>query len=219
MPKLSVAEVCDLLHPYLEVEAPRSICEKVQRYVALLELWNKKLNLTAVREPEEMVRRHFGESFYFARVLPQFDTLLDVGSGAGFPGLPISMLRPAADIVLAESQLRKAAFLREAAWMVGSRARVWAHRVEEMEAGRRFQVVVLRAVDNMREALEHAFARLQPGGTLAFLIPGGGVDNLPEAKWNSVQTYDVPFSAGRILVAKLAGGAASAPGFSVGTGF
>ena len=89
MPKLPADEICRLLYPYIGYEAPRALCEKVQRHIALLQVWNKKLNLTSVREPEEIVQRHFGESFYLARLLPEFQTLLDLGSGAGFPGRPI----------------------------------------------------------------------------------------------------------------------------------
>ena len=204
MPRLDPEEVCHLLRPYLDQEPSRALCEKVQRYVALLELWNKKLNLTSVREPRNMVERHVGESFYMARLLPEFATLLDLGSGAGFPGLPISMLRPEADVMLAEAQVRKAVFLREAAWMTGSHARVWAHRVEEMEHGYRFDVVTLRAVDNMQEALTAAMDRIEPGGTLAFFTGEGGVTRLPEAHWADVSTHNVPRSNGRIMIARLA---------------
>lgn len=204
MAKLTSDQVCELLRPYLDLHAPRAVCEKVQRYVALLEVWNKKLNLTSVRDPEQVVQRHFGESFYLARLLPEFATLLDVGSGAGFPGLPISLLRPAADVLLAEAQVRKAAFLREAVWMTGSHAKVWAHRVEELEQESRFDVVVLRAVDNMDLALSVAAQRMAPGGTLAFFVGEDARDKMPQGEWSSVEAYDVPLSSGRIVVAKLA---------------
>ena len=206
MPRIDPEEVCRLLRPYLEQEPPRPLCEKVQRYIALLEAWNKKLNLTSVREPAQMVERHVGESFYMARLLPEFGTLLDLGSGAGFPGLPISILRPEADVMLAEAQARKAVFLREAAWMTGSHARIWAHRVEEMERDYRFDVVTLRAVDNMPDAMAIAMDRLESGGLLAFFTGAGGVTRLPEARWADVTTHNIPQSSGRIIIAKLAQG-------------
>lgn len=204
MPKLDAAEIGLLLQPYLTQEASRSLCERVQRYIALLEVWNKKLNLTSVREPAQMVERHLGESFYMARLLPEFQTLLDLGSGAGFPGLPISLLRPEADVMLAEAHAKKAVFLREAVWMTGSHARVWAHRVEEMERDYRFDVVTLRAVDDMPNALNLAMDRIEPGGTLAFFTAQGGETRLPDAQWAHVSTHNVPQSGGRILVARLA---------------
>lgn len=204
MPRLPVDEVCRLLQPYLAGDPPRALCEKVQRYVALLELWNKKLSLTSVREPEQMVQRHVGESIYLARLLPEFQTLLDLGSGAGFPGLPISLVRQGTDVMLAEANVKKAVFLRESVWMTGSAARVWPHRVEEMEQGYRFDVVTLRAVDNMQEALALAMDRLEPGGTLAFFTGEGGVTRLPEAHWADVTTHDVPLTSGRLMIARLA---------------
>ncbi|WP_419805054.1 16S rRNA (guanine(527)-N(7))-methyltransferase RsmG [Terriglobus sp.] len=204
MAKLDPEQIGRLLRPYLDGEPPRSLYERVQRYISLLEIWNKKLNLTSVRDPEQMVQRHVGESFYMARLLPEFQTMLDLGSGAGFPGLPVSLLRPEADVMLAEAHAKKAVFLREAVWMTGSHARVWAHRVEEMEKGYRFDVVTLRAVEEMREALTAAMERLEPGGTLAFFTGEGGATHLPEAHWADVTTHHVPLSSGRILIARLA---------------
>lgn len=204
MAKLDPEEIGLLLQPYLGQEPSRALCERVQRYIALLEVWNKKLNLTSVREPAQMVERHVGESFYMARLLPEFHTLLDLGSGAGFPGLPIAIWRPESDVMLAEAHVKKAIFLREAVWMTGAKARVWAHRVEEMERDYRFDVVTLRAVDNMPNALTLAMDRIEPGGTLAFFTAQGGETRLPEAKWANVTTHNVPQSGGRILIAKLA---------------
>ena len=204
MPRLDPEEIGKLLRPYLDHDPSRALCEKVQRYISLLEVWNKKLNLTSVREPEQMIQRHIGESLFMARLLPEFQTLLDLGSGGGFPGLPISMLRPGTDVMLAEAHAKKAVFLREAVWMTGSAARVWAHRVEEMEQDYRFDVVTLRAVDNMREALVSAMDRVEPGGTLAFFTGEGGATQLPDARWANVATHSVPLTNGRILIATLA---------------
>jgi 16S rRNA (guanine527-N7)-methyltransferase len=204
MAKLDPTEIGLLLQPYMAQEPPRSLCERVQRYIALLEVWNKKLNLTSVRDQVGMVERHVGESLYMSRLLPEFQTLLDLGSGAGFPGIPISLLHPEADVMLAEGHAKKAIFLREAVWMTGSHARVWAHRVEEMERDYRFDVVTLRAVDNMPNALALAMERIEPGGTLAFFTAQGGETRLPDAHWANVATHNVPKSGGRILIAKLA---------------
>jgi 16S rRNA (guanine527-N7)-methyltransferase len=103
--------------------------------------------------------------------------VLDLGSGAGFPGLPIQLLLPELRVTLAESQNKKASFLREAVRTLGlANAEVWAGRAEEMAAGRSYEVVTLRAVDNMPAALAAAEARLQPGGILLSYVTEGRPD-------------------------------------------
>src|SRR5947209_9573098 len=112
MPTLSEAEIADLLVPYLP-DPPATLLPQLSSYLDLLLKWNARTNLTAIRDPEEIVRRHFGESLFAAQHLGHPDTLLDFGSGAGFPGLPIALLRPDIHVTLAESQNKKATFLRE----------------------------------------------------------------------------------------------------------
>jgi 16S rRNA (guanine527-N7)-methyltransferase len=158
-----------LLEPYLSgIVVPANLYPALLVYLDLLLRWNAQTNLTAIREPESIVRRHFGESLFagacLARRLDREATLLDFGSGAGFPGLPIQLLFPKLRVTLAESQGKKSAFLREAVRSLGLRTEVWAGRVEEMPAGRRFAAVTLRAVDRMPEALALAEEKLtQPG--------------------------------------------------------
>src|ERR1700751_4989766 len=84
-------------------------------YVALIIRWNARTNLTSVRDEEGILSRHFVESIACAQALPAgISTLLDFGSGAGFPGIPIAICRPEIAVTLAESQGKKAAFLLEA---------------------------------------------------------------------------------------------------------
>src|SRR5580692_8691345 len=84
-------------------------------YLALLMRWNARLNLTAIRDEDGILSRHFLESIACARIIPAgAGTLLDFGSGAGFPGIPIALCRPEIAVTLAESQTKKAAFLQEA---------------------------------------------------------------------------------------------------------
>ena len=138
-------------------------------YLDLLLKWNQRTNLTAIRDPEEIVRRHFGESLFVAAHLPVSGNLLDQGSGAGFPGLPIQLAIPSLRVTLAESQNKKASFLREVVRSLGLPTEVWADRVENMPEDRRFDIVTLRAVDNPTVALELARRRLAPGGMIAHL--------------------------------------------------
>ena len=155
-------EMKGLLAPYVEgAEVPEGLYEQLGTYLELLTKWNARTNLTAIREPAEMVRRHFGESLFAARHLPECQTLLDFGSGAGFPGVPMQLWRPGLAVTLAESQNKKATFLREGARSLGLKTEVWGARVEGMAAGRQFDVVALRAVDNMAAALSAAGVRAQ----------------------------------------------------------
>ncbi len=169
---LSQARVAELLVPYVgEATVPAGLYGSLTRYLELLLRWNARTNLTAIRDPEQIVQRHFGESLFaglhLAGHLSARATLLDFGSGAGFPGLPIQLLLPELQVTLAESQGKKAAFLREAVRTLGLGTEVWASRVETMGAERRFDAVTLRAVDRMAEATIVARSRVIAGGWLA----------------------------------------------------
>ncbi len=158
---LNAAAIERLLQPYLEADAaaPPALFDQLAVYLELLLKWNARTNLTAIRQPEEIVRRHFGESLFAARHVGQSGTLLDFGSGAGFPGLPIQLLRPDLQVTLAESQNKKATFLREVVRTLGVQTEVWAGRVEAMPTARSFDVVTARAVDDMQVAMKAASER------------------------------------------------------------
>lgn len=178
MPTLSESAIADLLIPYLAAPylaaSSAGLYPQLSVYLDLLLKWNARTNLTAIRDPEEIVRRHFGESLFAAQHLGNPDTLLDFGSGAGFPGLPIALLRPEIRVTLAESQNKKATFLREAVRTLPlPNVEVWAARAESMPATRRFHTVALRAVDDMEAALAAARARIAQGGQLAILTTRG----------------------------------------------
>jgi 16S rRNA (guanine527-N7)-methyltransferase len=173
MATLDDKAILQLLKPYLgNSPVPGGLIPQLSLYLDLLLKWNGRTNLTAIREPEEIVRRHFGESVFTALHLPSASTLLDFGSGAGFPGLPIQLMLPDLAVTLAESQNKKASFLREAVRTLELRTEVWGSRVESMPAGRQFNIVTLRAVDNMEAAIEAAIPRVRAGGTVAVLTSG-----------------------------------------------
>jgi 16S rRNA (guanine527-N7)-methyltransferase len=157
-----------LLEPYYPAIAGNFL-DQLGIYLDLLMKWNARTNLSAIREPEEIVRRHFGESLFAARHVPTAKTLLDLGSGAGFPGLPIALVRPEIRVTLAESQNKKASFLREVVRTLGLDVEVWGGRAEDLPAERWFDVVTLRAVDNPEQALLVARARLAAGGSIVHL--------------------------------------------------
>jgi 16S rRNA (guanine527-N7)-methyltransferase len=188
MATLSEDRIAQLLKPYLEGQGNSALYGQLSLYLDLLLKWNAKTNLTAIREPEEIVRRHFGESLFAGCHLAPCSKLLDFGSGAGFPGLPIQLLRPEISVTLAESQNKKATFLREVVRSLGLTAEVWDKRVEDMPASRKFDVVCMRAVDAMEIAVPAAEARVRVGGQLAILTtqamaPGNGtLVRLPESE-------------------------------------
>jgi 16S rRNA (guanine527-N7)-methyltransferase len=175
LPALSESAIADLLIPYIPAP-PASLYSQLSQYLDLLLKWNARTNLTAIRDPEEIVRRHFGESLFAAQHLGSPETLLDLGSGAGFPGLPIALLHPAIQVTLAETQNKKATFLREAVRTLSLRnIEVWAARVETMPSTRRFHTVTLRAVDNMAAAI----AAAAPRATHQLLLLTGTPPPLP----------------------------------------
>jgi 16S rRNA (guanine527-N7)-methyltransferase len=146
----------------LQVEQNKRLID----YLALLLRWNSRTNLTAVRDPETILERHFVESIACAQALPPgITTLLDYGSGAGFPGIPIAICRPEIAVTLAESQNKKAAFLHEAIRVTGISAQVHAGRAETLDVI--FDCVTLRAVEQMDLAVQAATLRVGPQGWLA----------------------------------------------------
>jgi 16S rRNA (guanine527-N7)-methyltransferase len=159
MPALPESAIATLLAPYLS-PAPAEILPRLSLYLDLLLKWNARTNLTAIRDPEEIVRRHFGESLFAAQHLGPCATLLDLGSGAGFPGLPIALLHPEIRVTLAESQNKKSTFLREAVRTLSlQNVEIWPARAESMPPTRQFHTVTMRAVDNMAAAIAAAIPR------------------------------------------------------------
>jgi 16S rRNA (guanine527-N7)-methyltransferase len=134
------------------------------RYLQLLSRWNQKMNLTAVRDPEVLVALHLAECLRAAQRIPaEAETVLDFGSGAGLPGIPIQIAQPELRVTLAESQKKKAAFLQEVVRELGLNGSVvHTGRVEDLPATAVFDLVTLRAVDKMGEALRMAFPRIRP---------------------------------------------------------
>ncbi len=191
MPTLPESRLQTLLAPYLgEASIPASLYPQLSNYLDLLLKWNARTNLTAIRDPETIVQRHFGESLFcglqLAPLLASDASLLDFGSGAGFPGLPIQLLLPELHVTLGESQNKKATFLREAIRTLAlPHTEVWSSRIEDMPATTRFDAVTLRAVDRMELAIEAARPRVAPSGwliTLAESLSKAATDNIPLPK-------------------------------------
>ena len=167
------------------------------------------MNLTAVRDPEQIVTRHFGESIFVAKVLadqggfdPQEPTLADVGSGAGFPGVPIKLMWPRCTLTLLESQNKKATFLREVLRTLKvDGAEVFPGRAEQW--GQTAGIVTLRAVEQFERVTAVAAELVAPGGKLCLLVGSHQAESLgkmtPEG-WTWKPPIKIPQSSSRVIV-------------------
>lgn len=174
---------------------------KLLIYLELILKWNARINLTSIREPEEIIRRHFGESLFVGCHLGKCERLLDFGSGAGFPGIPMQLLRPDMRVTLAESQRKKAAFLSEVVRDLNLQTEVWYDRVEAMPAERQFDVVAMRAVDRMERALAEAARRARERVLIAG--PAGGSYSGPLKDFRMAEAVPLPgLSSGALWIAK-----------------
>ena len=209
------AHIYELLQPFLQNGSSTDRLSETQlgyisTYIDILMKWNARINLTAIREPEEIVTRHFGESLFAARQLfhapgEQSVTeshLLDIGSGPGFPGLPIKIWAPRVSVTLVESNHKKVAFLREVCRTVTlTNVDVCSSRAEELPPGKA-NVVTLRAVERFETILPNAIRLLKPHGRIALLI-GGAQISLTEQFSSQIQWHPpipIPLSANRVLL-------------------
>jgi 16S rRNA (guanine527-N7)-methyltransferase len=253
---MDTVRIAELLQPFLSVSRPApELChseqseesavlsqtqlERISTHIDLLLRWNARINLTAIRQPEEIVTRHFGESLFAARHLfpakttlgqapspvqaerssvpanhvspqtvsaetnaPASEALIDVGSGAGFPGLPIKLWAPHIHVTLIESNYKKATFLREVVRALAlTDVKVFSARAEDY-TGNRVNVITLRAVERFETALPIAARLVATMGRLALLIGKTQLvrtHNLaPGFTWSP--PIQVPLSSSRILV-------------------
>lgn len=189
----------------LEELSPEAL-EQFDAYLDLLLKWSSKLSLTAIRDRESIIRRHFVECIQCAQALPKLpagSTLLDFGSGAGFPGVPTAICRPELRVTLAESQGKKASFLREVVRSIGTQTEIYHGRVEQMPSDRQFDLVTLRAVDRMAESCGSAIARVAKGGYIVLFtteaMESGFKRVLPNITWRESISI-VGLDQGRILI-------------------
>ena len=152
----------------LDLELGAEVQRKLLQYVELLIKWNRVYNLTSVRKPHDIVVRHILDSLV---VVPhiQGDRILDVGTGAGLPGIPLAMALPDKQFVLMDSNNKKARFVRQAlAELELPNVHMEQVRVEEYEPEEKFDVVISRAFSSLEEMHRQARRLLKPGGrTLA----------------------------------------------------
>ncbi len=180
---------------------PAQALERFRAYLDLMLRWNSKLNLTSIREPEQIVRRHFAECAFAAHHLPQDTaTLLDYGSGAGFPGIPIAICRPDIQVTLAESQAKKVAFLREAVRTIEVPAVTYDGRVETLPAAQQYGAVTFRAVEKMETAIRCGATRARRYVVLMITesLATKYMKLVPDVSWG--EPIDLPYSDRGILL-------------------
>lgn len=175
--------------------------EKFTAYLAHLQKWNSRTNLTAIRDQDGILSRHFLESILCARHLPvNVSSVLDFGSGAGLPGIPIALIRNDLSVTLAESQNKKAAFLREAVRTLSLTAHVHSARAETLTTP--FDCITLRAVDDPARALLAAISLLAPHGWVALLSTNKEIATLRQKAASSItwsEPIPLPRGTERIL--------------------
>jgi 16S rRNA (guanine527-N7)-methyltransferase len=148
----------------LGIELPAAVPAQMLAFLDLLEKWNRRYNLTAVRDPEQMVPRHLLDSLV---VLPWLRgaRALDIGTGAGLPGIPLALARPDMHFALLDSNAKKLAFVRQAVHELGiSNVEVVQARVEAFRPSTLFDTVMARAFSSLAELLSVATPLCAPGG-------------------------------------------------------
>ena len=177
---------------------------QIQQYIKILLMWNEKVNLTAIRDPLEILYRHFCESMYASvSISVENGRLADVGSGGGFPGLPLKIIRPGLQVFLVESNIKKVTFLAEVIRELGlTGAQVLARRYEELgEEVAPLDYVCSRALGEFPGFLEWASSEQMATKQVILWI---GARDLPEIQkignWDWQEPIQVPHSLRRLIL-------------------
>jgi 16S rRNA (guanine527-N7)-methyltransferase len=177
---------------------------QIQQYIKILLAWNEKINLTAIRDPLEILYRHFCESMYAVDAVPlDKGRLADVGSGAGFPGLPLKILRPDLQVFLVESNIKKVTFLAEVIRELGLKgAQVLARRYEELgEEVAPLDYACSRALGEFPAFLEWARSQQIAAKQVILWIGARDLSEIEKIRtWDWREPIQVPNSLQRLLL-------------------
>jgi 16S rRNA (guanine527-N7)-methyltransferase len=178
--------------------------DKIQLYLSLLLKWNRTVSLTTVANPVEIIKFHFGESlFALSSINFAQSRLADVGSGAGFPGIPLAMAVPSLNLTLIESNAKKCAFLLEVARELQlANVRLFRGRADHLPKDTpQFDFITSRAAGHLDDLLGWTKRHLTPAGKLVLWLGGEGVRGislLPDWKWD--KSALIPASKRRFLL-------------------
>jgi 16S rRNA (guanine527-N7)-methyltransferase len=179
------------------------LVDRIRKYISTLLFWNSKIALTTVTDPEEILQIHFGESFFLAGVAGiGKGRVADIGSGPGFPGIPIRMVRATVDLTIIEPVAKKTAFLAEIVRKIGiSGVNIIRCRMEEAPAiASNFDFVTARALGKYDELLHWARPRMSDVGRMALLLGSDEVTALVRlGGWKWQEPTHVPESRSRFV--------------------
>ncbi|PYU80382.1 MAG: 16S rRNA (guanine(527)-N(7))-methyltransferase RsmG [Acidobacteria bacterium] len=177
---------------------------QIQQYIRILLVWNEKINLTAIRDPLEILYRHFCESMFAAEAIPlKNGRLADIGSGGGFPGLPLKIMRPGLQVFLVESNIKKVTFLAEVIRELGlNGAQVLARRYEELgEEVAPLDYVCTRALGEFPAFLEWATSEQIAAKQVILWIGGRDLEEIQKIRsWDWSEPIEVPHSLRRLIL-------------------
>jgi 16S rRNA (guanine527-N7)-methyltransferase len=160
------ALMADLEAGLASLGLPTSLAPRLLDYLALLDRWNRTYNLTAIRDPREMLTKHLLDSLAMHAFVND-QSLADLGTGPGLPGIPLAIAKPALQVALVESNGKKARFLREAVRVLElGNARVLESRAEAVDEPEAFDLVTARALDRLAGIVAVGGHLLKPGGRL-----------------------------------------------------
>ncbi len=173
-----------------------ALAEPLLAYLALLARWNQTYNLTAVRDPQEMVGKHLLDSLamhpFVDALAARGGTLADLGTGPGLPGIPLAIVKPGLKVTLVESNGKKARFLREAVRQLGLKdVRVAEARIEAVDEPGAYDAITARALATLPLILELGGHLLKPDGALLAMkgvYPADEIAALPEG-WIVTATH------------------------------
>lgn len=203
MKQLTDGQIAIALKPY-RAAVDALVCSKIITYISLLAKWNSRISLTTVTDAEQVLEFHFGESLFAASSVPIHNgRLADVGTGAGFPGLPLAIVNPELRVTLIEPNLKKCAFLSEVCRSVGlSSVEILRARIEDIKSEiAPFDFVTARALGQFEKLLPWAKIYLVPSGQLVLWVGESDADSIsagPGWKWRD--RILIPGSSRRFLL-------------------
>jgi len=200
---LSADVIRKALHDFRLLATPQQVIA-IQRYMTMLLAWNEKVNLTAIRDPVEVLYRHFCESMYAAAAMPSLTgRLADAGSGAGFPGLALKIARPELQVFLIESSVKKATFLAEVVRDLElNDARVLVSRYEELgEEITPVDFVCSRALGEFGKFLGWARSERVSANQAILWVGGRDIGEINRIEgWSWKEPIAIPHSLQRFLL-------------------